>query len=122
MKLKSSSNHKLKIEIALVHLIGLERTTTITELLSKLDRIEVKTDGKRVSDFSSGTVYPQIQINEPVKNVTPITKKELSLPKVESFIAPIADTSTDFSELVDKWKNFVDLVKNEKVFFWVCSS
>ena len=36
-ELRFSQNHKLKIEIALSHLIGLERSTTMTELISELN-------------------------------------------------------------------------------------
>lgn len=114
-ELKSSSNHKLKIEVALVQLIGLERSATITELLSKLDRVEVKTDPKISTDF--GSSYSPKQINQPVKNLSPVTKEELSIPVVENFINPKVDSSTDFNDLVEKWKNFVEVVKNEKVFF-----
>ena len=114
-ELKSSSNHKLKIEVALVHLIGLERSATITELLSKLDRVEVKTDLKSSTNF--GSDFSPKQINQPVKNLSPISKEDLSIPVVENFIAPKIDPATDFNELIEKWKNFVDAVKNEKVFF-----
>jgi len=36
-ELKNTQNQKLKVEIALSHLIGLERTTTISEVLSKFE-------------------------------------------------------------------------------------
>ena len=34
-ELRFSQNHKLKIEIALSHLVGLERTSTLSEIINK---------------------------------------------------------------------------------------
>lgn len=45
-ELRISSNQKLKVEIALYHLIGLERSSTITDLLNKIENSVIKTDTK----------------------------------------------------------------------------
>ncbi len=119
-EIKSSSNQKLKIEIALVYLIGLERSSTISELLSAVSNKEIS--------FSGTTSIPDQSLEKksevikqktvlPVSNVLPVIKEELEIPQIDNFVIPVADTNTNFSDLVDKWKSFVDQVKNEKVFF-----
>ncbi len=118
-EIKSSSNQKLKLEVALVHLIGLERTSTISELLSKIDK----------ADFKSATVaaYPIVSesassishrtVSAPIKNIEPIPQSELKIPQVESFIIPKVEHDSDLPNVIEQWKNFVEQVKNEKVFF-----
>jgi DNA polymerase-3 subunit gamma/tau len=114
-ELRSSSNQKLKLEVALVHLIGLERSSTISELLSKIDRADFK-----ITHGSSSLSEPQKPISakapSPLKNIEPI-KAEVKIPQVESFVFPQMHSETDLPNVIEQWKNFVDKVKNEKVFF-----
>ncbi len=72
-ELKNTSQQRLKTEITLAHLIGLEKSTTISELLSKIsdgtvgdisksaDEASVK---KKVNPVSSKTVEPIIKDTE----------------------------------------------------------
>lgn len=114
-EIKSSSNQKLKLEVALVHLIGLERSSTISELLKQVDKSEFK-----VSFSSSSASEPKspisFQSKVPIKNVEPV-KQEIVLPQVESFVVPQLNKETDIPNVIEQWKSFVDQVKNEKVFF-----
>lgn len=116
-ELKSSSNQKLKIEISLCHLIGLERSTTITEIINKLDKDEPAQKSKSVFDSSSGYTSSPKQFNKPISNVSPVKKEEIIIPEVTSFVAPDLTNSKDLSDVVKKWENFVEAVKTEKVFF-----
>lgn len=114
-EIKSSSNQKLKLEVALVHLIGLERSSTISELLKQVDKSDFK-----VSFSSSSASEPKspisFQSKVPIKNVEPV-KQEIVLPQVESFVVPQLNKETDIPNVIEQWKSFVDQVKNEKVFF-----
>ncbi|KAF0139262.1 MAG: DNA polymerase III subunit tau [Stygiobacter sp.] len=115
-ELKTSSNQKLKLEVALVHLIGLERSSTISDLLSKLDKTEFK------SSFSSSSVQEiakpfSAKNASPIKNIEPVQPNEIKIPQVESFVVPQAKTDSDLPNVIEQWKSFVDQVKSEKVFF-----
>jgi DNA polymerase-3 subunit gamma/tau len=56
-ELRIHQNQKLKVEISLVHLIGFEKSTTITELLMKANNI--KSDIKKKTEFvnNSAQIY-----------------------------------------------------------------
>ncbi|MFA7420019.1 MAG: DNA polymerase III subunit gamma/tau [Melioribacteraceae bacterium] len=117
-EIKTSSNQKLKLEVALVHLIGLERTSTISELLSKIDKADLKT--VTVSNFSSSSSSAEVStkiVTAPIKNIEPIPQSELKIPQVESFIIPKVEHDSDLPNVIEQWKSFVEQVKNEKVFF-----
>ncbi len=114
-EIKTSSNQKLKLEVALVHLIGLERSSTISNLLSQLDKSDFK-----VSFSSSSVSEPKptfaTQSKLLMKNIEPL-KSEINIPQVESFVIPQMKNDTDLPNVIEQWKSFVDQVKNEKVFF-----
>lgn len=112
-EIKSSSNPKLKIEIALCQLIGLEKSALISELISKIG-----------SDSSQGLKEKNISyagssqsFKKEISNVRPATKEEIKIPEVKSFIPPTAKDSEDFNKIIAKWQEFVEQVKNEKLFF-----
>ena len=116
-ELKSAQNQRLKIEISLCHMIGLERTSTITELLSK-----VGGSGGSVNFSQSSTA--QSRINPVQTKAKPVASNELSnlsasevkVPEVKSFVPPSATADADFSTIVSKWKGFVENVRSEKFF------
>ncbi len=116
-ELKSSSNQKIKIEVSLCHLIGLERSSTITELLSKLDKSEVSEKSKSVFDSSGGYGSSSKQINSSISNVRPVIKEEIQLPEISAFVPPSLNSGSDLKEMINKWQNFVEQVKNDKMFF-----
>lgn len=122
-ELKSAPNQKIKIEIALCNLIGLERTETISKLLSKVE------SGELPKESFSNSAPPSIvseppSFQEPARsvfgtgNLSPVTKEDVKVPKIKSFVAPaVAATDADFQNVISEWKNFVDQVKSEKFFF-----
>ena len=74
-ELRNSQNQKLKVEITLTHLIGLEKTSTITELLNRtthIDNIDQKkkslTDKKVTEQTSNDITLFKDSINR--KSVT----------------------------------------------------
>ncbi|MEW6654111.1 MAG: DNA polymerase III subunit gamma/tau [Bacteroidota bacterium] len=114
-EIKTSSNQKLKIEVALVHLIGLERSSTISDLLSKVEKSDFKVAHNSSSvNEPKTTIYKQT--SAPIKNIVPV-KTDILIPQVESFVIPHVKNEADFPNVIEQWKNFVDQVKNEKVFF-----
>ncbi len=115
-ELKSSSSQKLKIEISLSHLIGLEKSSTIASLLSQVERPEREVKAKTVFD-SSSHYSPTKKINAPISNVRPAVKEEVVIPEVKSFVAPSLQDSSGFEEIISKWNDFIEQVKTEKLFF-----
>ncbi|PKL84129.1 MAG: DNA polymerase III subunit gamma/tau [Ignavibacteriae bacterium HGW-Ignavibacteriae-3] len=115
-ELKSSSNQKLKIEISLCHLIGLEKSSTISEIISKIDSMENSSGENSVRDFSASYSPPK-KNNPPIANVRPATKAEVIIPEVKAFVAPSLSSTSDFNDIISKWSEFIEQVKSEKLFF-----
>ncbi|MCX6171203.1 MAG: DNA polymerase III subunit gamma/tau [Ignavibacteriales bacterium] len=115
-ELKSSSNQKLKIEISLCHLIGLERSSTITEVLSKMDIDEPDKKVNKIFD-SSSNYNAKKQIDTTNSNVRLAMKEEVIVPEIKAFVAPTLDSSNDFKDIISKWNDFIEQVKSEKLFF-----
>ena len=116
-ELRSSPNQKLKIEISLCHLIGLEKSSTISELISKIGKQGSPSKGQVVSDFSQGYSTSPKQVNSSISNVRPVKKEEIVLPEITSFVPPSAENSEDLNEMIAKWRSFVEQVQTDKMFF-----
>ncbi|GIV46074.1 MAG: hypothetical protein KatS3mg036_0892 [Ignavibacterium sp.] len=121
-ELRFSNNRKLKLEIILSHLIGLEKSATISEIISALE------EGKS-SDFSDEPIKkkPIDKVAEPtplIKNTSPIKKEKKSSEEIQSsqFSASVVSSSTikaninNFDEIVSRWNLFVDDISKEKAF------
>jgi DNA polymerase III subunit gamma/tau len=112
-ELRFSQNHKLKIEIALSHLVGLEKTSTLTDLISKLGTVQ---DNSPL--FLSETPSSKYSSDQPVKNLSDISsinsisaKKNITAEKVENIIL---NEISDFDGIVKKWENFVNTISQER--------
>ena len=120
-ELRYSNNQKLKIEIALTNLVGLEKSATLSEIISGLEagNIEIKSnEANPIARENKSTSYSAKQ-NVPEKKRE--TKTE-PVPKSEAFIPPIKETLSgiqsdlNFEIITQKWQNFVDEVCKEKSF------
>ncbi len=100
-ELRFTQNHRLKIEISLSHLIGLEKSSTISEILSRLESGEittVKSEEKSKVDTKPAPV-PTLPFTPSPENVKPATPSE--------------PDSTAGSMKV-RWTNLLDSVNAEK--------
>ncbi len=123
-ELRFAQNQKLKIEIALSHLIGLERTSTITELISSLgnsnEEMPVRVVNQPPSaNYSAAGIKTVRTAPEPVKNNNDFRDrpKRTSSESISGLIKnnnDIADPNFNFDYLVKKWAGFVNAVSNEK--------
>lgn len=113
-ELKSSTNQKLKVEIALCHLIGLENSSSISQLLDKLNNTAVSVTQNNRTNNPSFTVPSKKNINS---NLTAVAKDELKIPDVKTFEVPNLSNSKDLQDIISKWEYFVEQVKNDKLFF-----
>ncbi|MEW6193862.1 MAG: DNA polymerase III subunit gamma/tau [Bacteroidota bacterium] len=113
-ELKSSSNHKLKVEIALCHLIGLENSSSITQLLKKINNSH--TSVNKIE--GSGNPVPSYKTKKSIDtNLSPTKKEEIKIPEVKTFEMPTLLNSKDLKDIISKWEYFVEQVKNDKLFF-----
>ncbi|MFZ1517505.1 MAG: DNA polymerase III subunit gamma/tau [Ignavibacteriaceae bacterium] len=118
-ELRYSNNQKLKIEIALTNLVGLEKSATLSEIISGLEsgNIEIKNPELNLTKEKAETVYQPRQTQEKktqVRNNPPL--------KTEEFVPPIKEqlsgiqTDLNFETITQKWQHFVEEVCKEKSF------
>jgi len=117
-EIRYSQSQKLKIEIILSHLIALESTKTISELISETDSINV--DDDKLSESKTGFYKPTeltkkkvdrfVNTQQPLEpNQTNSTSK-LVVPQAN----PLAESDINFEDIVKKWKSFVESISHEK--------
>ena len=120
-ELRYSNNQKLKIEIALTNLVGIEKSATISEIISGLEsgNIEIKSSvPNSIAKENSTARYTSKQTATEKKREV---KSEPAV-KAEEFVLPIKETlsgiQTDlnFEMITQKWQSFVDDVCKEKSF------
>ena len=117
-ELRYSQYQKLKIEIILSHLIALESTKTISEIILEANSINL--DADVVSDSKTGVYKPTEPTKKKVDNFKS-TQQPISTHQNKqtnkSVVPPenlIAESSIDFDEVVNKWKSFVESIGQEK--------
>ncbi|MHB8852176.1 MAG: DNA polymerase III subunit gamma/tau [Ignavibacteriaceae bacterium] len=120
-ELRYTQNQKLKIEISLSQLIGLEKSSTITELISLVDDIKKNSNLNFETDqpektgiFSTKETFrstnstlqnkPDIILQEP----TIISLKDITLQENKP------ESGFNFSSLIEGWSDFVASVSSEK--------
>ncbi len=112
-ELRYAVNHRLKTEVTLSHLIGLEKSISIKEALEKLDELKkrIGTSGE-VKESKSSYLTPSFfppeenqkkQINEPKPDIQNFNK--------DSFSA----SNYSAQDLTSKWKNFVKSINQDKL-------
>lgn len=119
-ELKSTQNQKLKIEISLSHLIGLERSSTISELLTKFEGGGYKS---APSPSPQKKEEPSLKFDSGEKKSPVSEKDELPPPvfdKKENSTQKLASTSASvniqLNEVIDKWNDFLEFIKADLLF------
>jgi DNA polymerase-3 subunit gamma/tau len=117
-ELRFSQNQKLKIEIALSQLIALEKSATLSEIISNLDSLS--TEKKSEKSDLTGKPY----LNPPSKPFTSSLVKENTITSNQSFekeetlvsLSPILNFDGNFSleSVTAKWQLFLDYISGEK--------
>ena len=118
-ELRYTQNQKLKVEIALSHLIGLERSSTISDVISKISDVKTVSQissspaGSSVPNASKKKVEPQRTINHNTIYQAATNRGNGNNNFNKTDKEP--DTSTfNFDSLVSKWQGFVKEVATEK--------
>lgn len=110
-ELRFSQNQKLKVEISLSHLIGLEKSATISGMISGLS--------EKKSPEVKNPQSPAFKINYPEKTSASQQQnlvKNGSRPSVKQKKSPQPDPSAALSleSVKSRWEGFVDTVMKEK--------
>ena len=121
-ELRYTQNQKLKVEIALSHLIGFERSSTISAVISKI------TDSKSLTSIPS-SVPDAIDSTQAKKKAGPELSKDNNESKnninsssenrtKQEIASKINNTKEDFNinSVISKWPGFVESIAKEKAF------
>jgi DNA polymerase-3 subunit gamma/tau len=119
-ELKQTSNHRLKIEVSLSHLIGLESSASIREVLENLEEIKKKTP--LISSNGSSTLSSNSNNNNgnnssnQINSAFSSNQDSSQLNKPSPFSKESASNlqGTDFQLIKDKWDVFLEEVSGEK--------
>ncbi|MCL5028328.1 MAG: DNA polymerase III subunit gamma/tau [Bacteroidetes bacterium] len=119
-ELRYSQNQKLKIEISLSHLIGLEKSSTLSEIISELNN-SGNSESNSISEppktkislpENKNSEYNPAQTNPEKK--TAERKINNSVPSKILETNNIEDPHFNFNTVVQKWAGFVESVCSEK--------
>ncbi|MGK9476527.1 DNA polymerase III subunit gamma/tau [Melioribacter sp. OK-6-Me] len=107
-EIKSATDQRLKIEIALCQLIGLEKTATISEIIKQISSTSAS------KNIESAGIQ---NVKQKISNVRPAFKEEVNVPEVKQFISPSPKDEKELKSIISRWNEFVEQVKSEKLFF-----
>ena len=120
--LRYTNNQKLRIEIALTHLISFEKSSTLSEIISGLESGNLEFRSGNITSLSKDNT----QIKYQAKNNSPFKKNEgqNNLKTENKAFDKSAKTGTnisitkglDLDSITQKWKDFIDDVCTEKAF------
>ena len=119
-ELKYSQNQKLKIEIALSHLIALEKSSTLSELISEINSSSIEKKSLVESEWgssSSGESKPTLPPKEEKQRVTyqhPVISRQNEESKTSPIIAEPIQGEIDFEKISNMWQSFVDEISSER--------
>jgi len=129
-EIRTSQNQKLKVEICLSHLIGFEKSATISQLLEKSgnfvqDTIKKKTDLSSASYRNTEESPPlklnitdelqkRSQIDKTKKQLSNITKDTPAKTSISSEVKVTENNLTDFSEIKKNWTEYKNIMTKER--------
>ncbi len=115
-ELRYSQNQKLKMEISLSHLVGLEKTLTISEIISELNNNAMPVSNSYESQKQAVYVHEE----KPAKEVS-YTNSSKEKKTVSAVVNPVQQKTSvpenvdlNFNSVVQKWAGFVESVSSEK--------
>ncbi len=107
-ELRYSQNQKLKVEISLSHLIGLEKSSTISEIISDL--------AEKKSPEINSKPQPVFKVDIPEKkpaSPSPSSAPKKTLPDHAPY-QPDSSPAIDLDSIKSRWEGFVNMVMKEK--------
>jgi DNA polymerase-3 subunit gamma/tau len=110
-ELKYAQDQRIKIEVALCSLIGLEKSSSIKEAIDKLEEIKKKTQIQTVSENIKSSYSSENLFN--ISNKSPVIPKD-SQSNSHSTASGL-NIENDDIDLTKKWRTFISLVNQEKI-------
>jgi DNA polymerase-3 subunit gamma/tau len=113
-ELRFSQNQKLKIEIILSHLIALESSKSISELISEVNSGNPESD--KLYEPTTAIYKPTESIKKKVNSSTTVIKKTKSqeVSPSTTIVSPSLQPNFSFDDVVRKWEFFIDSINAEK--------
>lgn len=112
-ELKSSPNEKLKIEISLAHLIGLEKSGTISQLLTSIEKLDTSKFDSLINKTTASQNIPAEKKFEPKVENIPTVKSDTEIEPVKNVKEEISKEITlDYIKL--HWAEFIKRVNKDK--------
>lgn len=108
-ELRFSQNQKLKIEIVLCHLIGLEKSATITKLLESINSKNFEPSPNLVREQEKKNYNPELTYKTNNFSSQKVINKQIKGPDESVGISEF-----DFETITNKWQGFVNSVSREK--------
>lgn len=102
-EIRSSQNQKLKVEVALCHIIGLEKSSTLTELMNNLGSADQDSKKKVVNEPGPAETF-QNKTKSISQNHTPESTD----------VTEAAGSEIVLEDITSNWLKFVDLINSEK--------
>lgn len=129
-ELRTSQNQKLKVEISLSHLIGFEKSSTITELISKTSLLEIK-EGKKKNEILNDSptekkklnknenLIPNFNIEKPhlVKNKITTKKpkeKKKNYEVNDKLLSNPLKENSNIDSIKENWDNYKSIITKER--------
>jgi len=113
-ELRFSQNHKLKTELILSHVVALENSTTISELLSsvKANNNNLKTASEPAKPLYSSPAQTKKKVDSTLDS--PNKQQTKTKTSNKSFPGPSTQPNLSFDDVVSKWGLFIDSINSEK--------
>ena len=113
-ELRFSQNQKLKIEIILSHLIALESSKSISELISEVGSDNSVSD--KITEPASGFYKPTEPVKKKVDSPATTVKKTnpQEVKPSATIVSPSLQPNFSFDDVVKKWEYFIDSINIEK--------
>lgn len=120
--LRFSNNQKLRIEIALTHLIGLEKTATISEIIGGIEsgkinpKAEINSIGNKEKQKVKQEINQNFIENKNEENEGNSNKTELLSNTFKGLTNSFTGNEINFESITKKWQDFIEQVCTEKSF------
>lgn len=115
-ELRYSQNQKLKIEIILSHLIALENSKTISELISEVGATESKPISIKEPVKALYSQEPSSKKKVVDNQYKPVNPKLSEDKSTQNILNPAVQPHYSFDDVVKKWKGFIEAINSEKGF------
>ena len=122
-ELRFSDNQKLKLEISLSHLVGLEKTSTISELLSEINSTSTNEKKNEINksiklQYTPAQHTSTISLESMEKKSSSVVQKSSELPKDKNVLNGTSRKAEseefNFEFVSNKWQFFSDEISNER--------